>query len=72
MNISAEEMAVQYWRRMRRSSLKEVEQRLQQLKGGSPNTLRYWLEVHAHLEKKAAAVEHKFKTREAAKAPVPA
>lgn len=60
MIISVEEMAMNYWRRMRRASLFEVEQRLAQLKTGSPATIRYWLGVHAWLEKKAAATERKI------------
>jgi len=59
VNISPEEMALHYWQRMRRASLKEIEARMAQLKGGSPQTLRYWLQVHTILEKKAALTERK-------------
>jgi len=58
--ITAEQMAMNYWRRMRRASLREVEQRLAQLRTGSPATLRYWLEVHSFLEKKALIQERNF------------
>lgn len=61
MIISAQDMAVLYWQRLRRASLKEVEQRLAQLRTGSPQTLKYWLEVHNHLERKSLQATKTFK-----------
>lgn len=55
--VTPQEMGIMYWRRMRRAALKEVEQRLVQLKGCSASTLKYWLEVHTWLEQKAASNE---------------
>jgi hypothetical protein len=52
-----EQVAWTYWRKKRAHAIQEIELKLSQFKTASPNTIKFWLAVHAWLEKKADAAK---------------